>query len=206
MTNLDYAQSLVVARDCEKAVRILEEGYAQIGWESLREKIEELKAIQAQKEEEAARTIEFSFELTDITIMGYDLFIEHYEDVCAAYGCPVDMDPSSDRDYDNSHVENEYGRLSSDVSPIDSGEYKSLAFYQTLGNLDYPAIGYSVQESDDMAIMEISVYSSSDWASNLAACEINLPALAGSYEDWYRIFRVQEIKEKGDHQKEGRAG
>ncbi len=73
-------------------------------------------------------------------------------------------------------------------------------------NLDYPAIGYSVQESDDMAIMEISVYSSSDWASNLAACEINLPALAGSYEDWCRIFQVQEIKEKGDHQKAGRAG
>ncbi len=33
--------------------------------------------------------IEFPFELTDITIMGYDLFTDHYEDVCAAYGCPI---------------------------------------------------------------------------------------------------------------------
>ena len=53
-TYLDYAQSLADAGEYEKAVSVLEEGYAQMGRESLREKIEELKAIQEQKEAEEA--------------------------------------------------------------------------------------------------------------------------------------------------------
>lgn len=42
----DYAQSLVEAGDYEKAVSILEEGYAQIGRESLPNKIEEFQVMQ----------------------------------------------------------------------------------------------------------------------------------------------------------------
>ena len=49
-TYLDYAQSLADAGDYEKAVSVLEEGYAQTGMESLREKMEELKVIQEQEE------------------------------------------------------------------------------------------------------------------------------------------------------------
>ena len=76
--------------DMDMALQTLEEGYAQTGNERLREKIEEINNMQSQQESDDI--IEFSFELEDITIMGYDLFTDHYEDICAAYGCPVDMD------------------------------------------------------------------------------------------------------------------
>lgn len=49
-TYLDYAQSLADAGEYEKAVSVLEDGYAQIGRESPREKMEELQNLQAQKE------------------------------------------------------------------------------------------------------------------------------------------------------------
>lgn len=54
-TYLDYAQSLVNAGDYGKAISVLEEGYAQIGRESLREKIENVKNLQAQREAEEQR-------------------------------------------------------------------------------------------------------------------------------------------------------
>ncbi len=53
-TYLDCAQSLADAGDYEKAVSVLEDGYTQIGRESLREKMEELKTVQAQKEAKEA--------------------------------------------------------------------------------------------------------------------------------------------------------
>ena len=59
-TYLDYAQSLVDAGNYEKAVSVLEEGYAQIGRENLREKIEQMKDQQRQweeKEQEQAREV-----------------------------------------------------------------------------------------------------------------------------------------------------
>lgn len=210
-TYLDYAQSLADAGEYEKAVSVLEDGYAQIGRESLREKMEELQELQAQKEAEEAearrleeeaeaRMIELPFEPMDITIMGYHLFTDHYEDICAAYGCPIDTDPSDEKDYDNSTVENEYGRLSSDVSSVDDGMSYFLSFRQEAGNVDYPAISYSVQKSGSHSLRNISVYSSSDWAANLEACGIKLPAAIGSYDEWCRIFRVEEIKEKGEPQ------
>lgn len=57
-TYLAYAQSYVDAGDYESAISILEEGYAQTGRESLRERIEELRAemkagVQEQSENEA---------------------------------------------------------------------------------------------------------------------------------------------------------
>ena len=57
-TYLVYAQSYVDAGDYESAISILEEGYAQIGRDSLRERIEELRAemeagVQRQSEDKA---------------------------------------------------------------------------------------------------------------------------------------------------------
>ena len=54
-TYMDYAQSLVDAGDYEKAVSVLEEGYAQTGRESLPNKIEEFRVMQ---EEMLAREAE----------------------------------------------------------------------------------------------------------------------------------------------------
>lgn len=51
-TYLAYAQTYADMEEYESAIEILERGYEQIGRESLREKIEELRTIQAQKEEE----------------------------------------------------------------------------------------------------------------------------------------------------------
>ncbi len=204
-TYLDYAQSLADAGNYEKAISVLEEGYAQTGRERLQEKLEELKTVQAQKEAEArrlaeeaaARMIEFPFELTDISIMGYDLFTDHYEDVCAAYGCPIDTDPSQEKD---STVDNEYGYLSSDVSLEDDGEYKGFAFYQSTETISYPALSYSSQKYSNNIFVDISIYSSFDKVADLASCGIDVPAPTGSYEDWSRMLKVQEIKEKGELQ------
>lgn len=109
------------------------------------------------------------FELSDITFMGHDLFTAHYEEVCAAYGCPIDTDSGRDRDYDSSSVINEYGDLQSDVSSEDGGEQKFLSFYQHTEIFSYPALSYSNQIIGEHMLVNISIYSSFDRVSNLEA-------------------------------------
>lgn len=200
---LGKAEAYAGLGDIDMALQTLEEGYARTGSERLRERIEEISNVQTQKEPESLELreletetpddiIEFPFELTDITVMGYDLFTDHYEDICAAYGCPVDTDPSSD----SVSVNNEYGDLLSDVYLSDGTEKKSFGFYQSTETISYPGFSYFTYTDS----VNISIYSSFDRAADLESCGIHVPAQVGSYEEWSRMLQVQEIKEKGNPQ------
>lgn len=192
-TYLDYAQSLADAGEYEKAVEVLEEGYAQIGRESLRERMEELKNIQEQM-------VVFPFELTDITIMGYDLLEDHFEEVCAAYGCPIDSDLTRSSHMPDSSVDNEYGRLDTSVVVEDGSNSKTLSFWEeNFGGDNVSYASYAVGRLDDENFRAwLSFDNASYIAADLGFYGINIPLKPEcSDEDWNRIMQVQEIKEKG---------
>ncbi len=88
----------------------------------------------------------------------------------------------------------------SDVSPEDDGEYKGFALYQSTETISYPALSYSSQKFSNNILVNISIYSSFDKVADLASCDIDVPTPTGSYEDWSRMLKVQEIKEKGEQQ------
>lgn len=210
---LGKADAYIAMGDVNMALQTLEEGYSRTGSESIKKRIEEIslqtageaelsRGPEEEDAEETADIIDFTFELSDITIMGYDLFTAHYEEVCAAYGCPIDTDSGRGRDLENSSVMNEYGDLQSDVSSEDGGEQKFLSFYQHTETVSYPAISYSNQISDNHMLVNISIYSSFDRVSDLESCKIHVPAPTGTYEDWCSMLPVQEIKANGTRQEQ----
>lgn len=203
-TYLDYAQSLADAGDYGKAASVLEEGYAKTGRESLREKLEELKSLQAQREaeeeemrrleeEQAAGMIELPFELTDFNVMGYDLFDYHGAELCEAIGCPYERENGMSEIL----MESESGTLYADN--VFSGAHEAVGISCSVAQGDHYEAGWSVTmvwnlDSHQSASMEMyhdggeTIKSISDY--------IKAPIVAGvsSWEDWNRIMQVDRIK------------
>lgn len=190
-TYLDYAQSLADAGEYEKAIGLLEEGYAQTGRESLREKLEELTAIQA-------KMIELPFELTDITIMGYDLFGDYYEEVCAAYGAPVDTDTS---EAGPASVVTAYGEAGSYVIDEEDHKSKEVSIIQSwqpeviVEGGRYRAADAAVSYRIEPEMNSLTCYEEK-MTLDLSVLDINIPVKPGdSYEEWCQVMQIFRIKE-----------
>lgn len=212
---LDYAQALVdagglegAAADTEvyeKVIAVLEEGYAFTGAESLMIKIEELKQFtkmpeDGQADEEASAEEEYGmvtlpFDMTDITIKGYDLLSDHFEEVIVAYGCPLPGEGNSvktDKGWFFDHLEAdityqiEDGSKILDVFPADGG----AAYMRYISGLD------------GQGTWTLLLHDVTNWADY----GVNLPAgLENVYEYWGQVVPVDKIKEIGQKVENGDA-
>lgn len=196
-TYLAYAQAVVDKGDLERAIAILQEGYAVTGRESLKEKISELEdAAKAPEsgdaEDETMRgIIEIPFEVSDITIKGYDLLSDHYNEIIGAYGCP----PPG--------VENGYTLSPDGVCLSFFSEGTSCQIWEdnrTL-NVQPPAgasrMSYQVWTHENLEQRCFVLWGepSGSWADY----GVNLPVdLQSSYDDWCQVMQVGKIKEAGE--------
>lgn len=217
---IGLAEAYLGMGDFDAAREALEAGYAATGeqifqdwitsiWESSQES--ELPAEEpSESEEESVEDdiwgyVEFDFDPKDVTIMGYDLFDEHFEEVVSAFlsgplaGSQKDSTPGGIEMYyyndgnlrqDASVSRNEIFRRI-DYTPRRDGEYLySVDFYayvpdDSAGNLTSLRINMNPDKSDsnDNPLWE----------------EIAEVLLLGnmSYEEAAQLLRIDEIKEKG---------
>lgn len=196
-TYLAYAQTYIDSGDYERAIGILEEGYEKIGRESLQNKIAEVNALQAQKQLEEQRRasgmVEFPFQMADVTVMGYHLSEDHFEQMQGLF--PVEGE--GHWDVQNESVYHEGSGITSDewgyeitteymnegeskflhVSGVDRGNWTYIVDYRTGGSF---------------ARLSISNY----YGNVFEYAGINVPVAAGeSYQDWCRVMQIDQIKE-----------
>ncbi len=211
---LAYAQSLTDAGDYDKTVSILEEGYEKTGRESLQDMIEELQVVQeeirvqeaelqAQKqmeeEQRASGMIEFPFQMTDITFMGYDLFGDYFEQLEELF---------------LAHAEGDVTWLERDEAyPIVIGHtsdgwrfetHNSISEYDdTMSRIIWlrqeergrkNAWHYSVTYRSNGSVPRLDL--TADASRVFDYGEINVPVKTGeTYEDWCRVMQINRIKE-----------
>ena len=218
-TYIAYAQSLADAGDYEKAVSILEEGYEKIGRESVQNKIEEFQVIQEEmlakeaeiqeqkqleeeqrrieEEQRASGMIELPFQLTDITVMGYDLFENHFSELEALF--PIEWEGGRHEGEGVYMVG--YGTTSDglgyDISDGGAGG-RFLRVSSGHGNWIYFKERYS-----GYLIIDYYDGSAFDYPG------VNVPITAGeTYEDWCRVMQADRIKENNlrPEERNGRVG
>ena len=114
---LGLADAHIGMGDLEEALDVLQKGYDLTGDERLKEKLDELQA-QLNQSGHVGETvfpieemqveqdyIELSFKISDIKIMGYDLFEPHFDDLLAVFGIALEQDG----DAMMGRVDNPYG-------------------------------------------------------------------------------------------------
>ena len=192
-TYLAYADALLEAGDYEKAIQILNEGYAQTGRESLQEKLAQIQEMQAQaeehikvEEEKKAQTIELP--LDNITICGYGLDGDYFEQIHSMY-------PTEDRGggmWWGTDDSKGYYYVTKDSPFGDNRTVTSLNVQST------ETSGWSCQwYSDADGCYQITLILHNDGQSEDIP-EINVPiGLGDTYEDWCRVMKIDQIKEKG---------
>ncbi len=197
-TYLAYAQTYIDAGDYEKAVGILEEGYEKIGRESLQNKIAEVRELQAQKqleeEQRASGMVEFPFQMTDITVMGYDLSGDHFAQMQGLF--PVEGGGYWMENTESTYVEG--------FGSIPGGYYGIYTDYHYINE----GVTRILQVSTGGNMWEYLVDSRNDrsYSVRLLICTndgdvfdyegINVPVTAGeTYEDWCRVMQIDRMKE-----------
>ena len=209
-TYLAYAQTYVDTGDYERAISILEEGYAQTGRESLRERMEEVRAEmeaaqrRQQKEEEQRRIeeerrasgmVEFPFSTSDITVMGYSLSENHFANIRALF-------PTGEGYW----MENAY-----DPTFVEPGTDYSLGYYNIYTSTYADGSGRGTERLDVDNSCEYRVYyhntdhtsgNTSIWmhsyytGNTVDSAYFNVPVKPGaSYEDWCAVMQIDRIKE-----------
>ena len=206
-TYLAYAQTCIDAGDYEKAVGILEEGYEKIGRESLQNKIAEVTALQAQKqleeeqrrieeEQRASGMVEFPFQMTDITVMGYDLSEDYFEQIQRSFpaeggGYWVRNGESgySDAYREGEGVTSDGWRYAITARYSDERvESRWLSVNNTGGSWSY-IVSYEDQVGGPHVQLDI-------FGDVFYYAGINVPVAAGeTYEDWCRVMQIDRMKE-----------
>lgn len=206
-TYLAYAQTYIDSRDYERAISILEEGYEKIGRESLQNKIAEVEALREQKrleeEQQASGRVELPFLASDITVMGYDLFEDHFDQLLGVF-------PMEGGGYWVENAESMYREGEGITS--DGASYEITTDYAADNHRRllsvYPSEG---EYGEDWSYM---VYYGSDGRANMVVLDINnfdyedgrvfdyaginVPVTVGeSYEDWCRVMQINRMKENG---------
>lgn len=204
-TYLAYAQTCIDAGDFEKAVSILEEGYEQIGRESLQNKIAEVAALQAQKqleeeqrrieeEQRASGMVEFLFQMTDITVMGYDLSGDHFAQMEGLF--PVEGGGYWMENAESVYVEGSgsipggYYEIYTDYDYMNEDKTRIL-----LVSKDSHYWEYCVDSWNDRNYsVRLRIYTYDRDVVDYAG--INVPVTAGeTYEDWCRVMQIDRMKE-----------
>ncbi len=213
-TYLAYAQSLTDAGDYDKAIIILEEGYEKIGRESVQNKIEEFQVMQEEmlakeaeqqeqkrleeeqrrieEEQRASGMVEFPFQLADITIMGFDLFENHFAELEALF--PLEGGGTNGYGYTSDGLYYEI------VNEGGGGRFIRVSFAGRNGNWLY-------RFENNTAMLYIDMTSYDSYVFDCPG--LNVPVTAGEiYEDWCRVMQIDRIKENNlrPEERDDRAG
>lgn len=202
---LAYAQAYIDAEDYDKAVSILKEKSERTGWKSLQNMIVEVKALQEQKrieeEEKASGMVEFPFRMSEITVMGYDLFGDHFaqvEELIRAEGEVLWQE--SEGEYPMASIRIPNDRLcdiNTQIKMPDGMNYRSIQVMHKCDDaLFYRDWTYAIDDARDglRAILSIDSYCEARHVFGYA--ELNVPVKASeTYGDWCRVMQVDRIKE-----------
>ena len=222
-TYLAYADSLADAGEYEKAIQVLNEGYAQTGRESLQEKIAQIQEMQAQAEEE---TIAYADALADAG--EYEKAIQVLNEGYAQTGRESLQEKLTQIQEMQTPIELSLDNITIFGYGMESGNFeKVLSMYPTDDSgfgKDASGQSYDITHGSEMTILTLYAdlfhirYSLStsgcmvldlEFFGNeldgpIDCPEINLPIRVGdTYEDWCRVMQVDSIKEKGQKSSDG---
>lgn len=145
--------------------------------------------------------INLSFDLTDFNLLGYDVFVDHFADICGKVGCPVqELTPLMET------TDSVFGKALA-WSSEDSG--RNMRRFQFM-----PKDEYFLEWTTDFFGNEIRCYRNSLFTEKVSTEEMSerldvslvsdSPVTLGdSYEEWHNLIRMEEIKEKGVQIKDG---
>ena len=213
-TYIAYAQSYADTGDYERAIAILEEGYAQIGRESLRERMEEVQtemetAQRRQQEEEEQRRVEeerqasgmveFPFSALDITVMGYSISENHIAEIRALFPTgegswaidanpPIFIEPGTDESRG-------YYSISSSTDTSGTEHEDLWVNVPSGGNWGY-LVDYTAADTNHTGSYVSIQMTNYDDNHTLDYAGINVPVRPGaSYEEWCEVMQINHIKE-----------
>lgn len=208
---IGLAEAYLGMGDFDAAREALEAGYAATGeqifqdwitsiWESSQEP--ELPAEEpSESEEESVEDdiwgyVEFDFDPKDVTIMGYDLFENHYAEISAAV--LSDLMTNTNLYY---QWESDYGVTYYKGRDANEREY-SVDIEDEAYNLDYGLVnGWSLEyDGDNFLGTGGTAFNMNIWSEDLFKIQdfISAPLFGNeSYEDAAQLLRIDEIKENG---------
>ena len=213
-TYIAYAQTYVDVGDYERAISILEEGYAQIGRESLRERMEEVQIemeaaqLRQQEEEEQRRIeeerqasgmVEFPFSASDITVMGYSLSENHIAEIRTLFPTgegswaidtnpPIFIEPGTDESRG-------YYRISNRTDTSGTEHEDLLVNVPSGGNWGYLVVYTAADTNHTGSSVSIQMTNYDD-DHTVDYAGINVPVRPGaSYEEWCEVMQIDRIKE-----------
>lgn len=140
--------------------------------------------------------VEFDFDPKDVTIMGYDLFENHYAEISAAV--LSDLMTNTNLYY---HRESDYGVTYYKGRDANEREY-SVDIEDEAYNLDYALVnGWSLEyDGDNFWGTGGTAFNMNIWSEDLFKIQdfISAPLFGNeSYEDAAQLLRIDEIKENG---------
>lgn len=154
----------------------------------------EMSGAAAQAKEDS-KPVKMSFELTDFNLLGYDLFGDHFEEICEEAGCPVqELSPSLKA------VNSVFGKAQAWYSGDLGGNMRTIEFL--------PKEDYSLRWTTDLSGNTIRCYRNSLFTEPESTEEMsayldissvsNSPVTLGdSYEEWLKLINFDAIQKNG---------
>ncbi|MBD5461268.1 MAG: tetratricopeptide repeat protein [Lachnospiraceae bacterium] len=220
---MGLAEAYIGLGDVEAARKALEEGYTATGDERLRERLEELTESgsggsgseagkqtgdDAPEEQNGTAAIQFPFALTDIRIVGYDLFGFYYDEVAAAVRAafpskvipPNQEDPNAVWHTDGGTWQRYHQRTENydDEVIFHDGRYLEYFTRITSNSNWHGSLWYDENLGGTNGI-GIEMYASTDDPENFKLAKeglVDFPFLPGiSEEEFMEIMQINEIRE-----------
>ena len=211
-TYLVYAQTYMDAGDYEKAVSVLEECYEKTRRESVQNKIEEVRVVQEEtlakeaeiqeqkrieEEQRASGMVEFPFQMTDITFMGFDLSGDYFEQLLDLLITQGELRWSnSDGAYPRGGGYASDGwmfEMSGLISEYD-GTLDRIMWLSQEGKGTENQWQYIVAYRSEGPEPRLDLTAGADRVFDYE--EVNVPVKTGeTYEDWCRVMQIDRIKE-----------
>lgn len=215
-TWLNYAQSYLETKEYQKAIEILERGFAQTQQTSLEEMLTEAKYLLSEQAEaerlrqeetkkaeendrDAEQIVTFDFEITDFRIRGYDVLEDHMEDIADSFSDVIISDAISDYfdgfQRERYEIKGPYNPTYLDIYPtwpsimVEFGptEKGCSLEYEVYCNDDVP-YGCGLRCFCDKDFY--STYKKSD-----LSVYINSPIMVGDpFETVERLFQIEKVK------------
>lgn len=216
---LGLADAYIGKGDYESAALALQKGYDLTKDEAIKNKLDEVNVeVEKIRLEEMARAtkeeiylteetkneennklnielpmISLKFELTEFKIFGYDLFTDHFDDICMILGCP------SNSEFDRSMVK--YGEtFDGEIFVRCEEDERTISFVDLWGLSSNNCSGYEVYNNAHI-IMWSYIYDKNCEENYVSADFFEAPVLVGdSYDKWYQLFDWDEINESASQE------
>lgn len=153
------------------------------------------------KEQTDSEIVNFAFELTDFNLLGYDVFADHFEDICAAVDCPVqELTPRMQS------MDSVFGKAWAYTSPDSGRNPKRFQFM--------PKEEYFLEWTTDFYGNEIRCYRNSLFTEKESTGEMSAHldistvsdspvTLGDSYDEWLQLIGLEDIRKRGVQIKDG---